>query len=89
MEDKIEIKSVEIQLGKEKVKITIEQAKKLKDLLDDMFGKEIVREKHHYHNSYPWRWHWDCSNVSPLYVGDNSGTITYGASTQSLCLKVE
>lgn len=50
--DAVEITTVKLQLGKREIELTITQAKKLKAALDEMFGKEIVREIHH-----GW-WYW-------------------------------
>ena len=38
--EKVEIKSIKIKIGKVEANITIEEAKKLKGLLEDIFGKE-------------------------------------------------
>ena len=48
-----EIKRVVLNLGGKEISLTIEQCKKLKDVLNDMFGKEIIKEvivdhRHHY-----------------------------------------
>ena len=53
MDSKTEIKKVVLQLGEKEITLTVEQCKKLKDLLSDMFGREIVKEIHQ-DNS----WHW-------------------------------
>ena len=45
------IKKIELDLGGKTISLTPEQAKNLKDALDDLFGKEIVRIIEH--DSYP------------------------------------
>lgn len=42
MNDNIEIKIVKIKIGKRDIELSIEECKKLKDALDEMFAKEIV-----------------------------------------------
>jgi len=51
-EKKIEVTSINFTLGRKEVSLTMDEAKKLKLLLDEMFGKEVV---HHYDNN--WWWH--------------------------------
>ena len=48
------IKKIVLDLGKKQVELTPEQARKLKDALDEMFGKEVIKEVCH-HNY--WRWY--------------------------------
>lgn len=52
------IKSVTLDLGKKQVTLTMKQAKALKEALDEMFGKEVIREREviHEHDYWPWRW---------------------------------
>jgi hypothetical protein len=53
--EEVKIKSIELQIGDTKAKITIEQAQKLKECLNDLFGsKVIIKEEHHHHDHYPW-----------------------------------
>jgi hypothetical protein len=55
MENKTEIKKIVLQLGKKEVELTVEECKKLKEVLSEMFGKEVVKEIHH-HDYYKWYW---------------------------------
>jgi len=68
--NKVKIKSVEIEVGEKKLNLTVEEAKKLKNVLDELFGKEIIKEVvelHHHHNhSNPWYWY-------PPLVGPTTG----------------
>jgi hypothetical protein len=94
MEKKTEITKIVLQLGGKEVSLTVEQCKKLKEVLNEMFGKEIVKEI--YKDNY-WNWHY-----RPLgYAGGNSlfGSslanfktnatgATYRASDKTLCLAV-
>ncbi len=50
---KVAITKVEVQMGKEAVEITVEQARELKKALDELFGP-TVREEHHHHHGRPY-----------------------------------
>ena len=57
-----EIKSIRIKMGKREVELPISEARELKEALDELFGKEIVREvigvaRH------PWYW----ERAIPMY----------------------
>jgi len=60
MEKGVEIKSVKLCIGKREIDLTIDEARKLKNALDELLGKETIREVH-IHDE--WSWHW-----SPLPV---------------------
>ena len=49
------IKKIELDLGGKTISLTPQQAKNLKDALDDLFGKEIIKviEKEYIRDSYP------------------------------------
>ena len=54
----IKIEKVVFNVEGEKISLNVAQAKKLKSLLDELFGKEIIKEvveKHHYHNDWYYR----------------------------------
>lgn len=51
----VKIEKVVLNVEGEKINLSVEQAKKLKGILDELFGKEIIKEvveKHHYHDWY-------------------------------------
>jgi hypothetical protein len=50
------IKKIELDLGGKTVNLTPEQAKNLKEALDELFGKTIIKEIHEYHDPYYWKW---------------------------------
>lgn len=54
-----EVKKIVLKIDDKEISLSIEQAKKLKGLLSDMFGKEIVvKEEHHHH--YDWnKWYFE------------------------------
>lgn len=56
--DKTAIKKVVLEVEGKEITLTVEGAKKLKDLLSELFGKEIIREvrvENHY-KQYPIYW---------------------------------
>ena len=59
------IKKIVLDLGKKQVELTPEQCKKLKDALDEMFGKSVVKEEHHHHHDrwFPY-WHYSTSTIT-------------------------
>jgi len=77
MEKSVEIKELKLKLGKKEVTLTIEEARRLKKALEEVFGKEIIREEHIHHDHYPYHWYW----YKPYWVGneltytDNAGNI--------------
>lgn len=72
------IKKIVLDLGRKQVELTPEQCKKLKAALDEMFGKEVVREVHH-HDYWPYRWYWYWDR-SPICDFPGTTTIVYGDS---------
>ena len=84
--EKVEIKNIEFKVGKKQLNLTVEEAKKLKSILDELFGKEIIKEiKEIYHPYFPYyRWWWEIGRPSgpqyqppdqpPIFYCDNSGT---------------
>ena len=82
-----EIKRIVLKVEDKEISLTPEQAKKLKVVLDELFGKEIVKEvireihEHHDHYPYynPWRWQ------EPIaWWGGNAGQVSYSAENQSV-----
>ncbi len=57
-EKQIEIKKVTIRMGEREVSISIPEAKRLQEVLNELFGKEVIKEilikeYHHHHDHYP------------------------------------
>jgi hypothetical protein len=56
------IKNVVVKIGEREIVLTIEEAKKLKDALEGIFGKEIIKEtkiiheRDWYEQPYVWPW---------------------------------
>lgn len=72
--NRIEVKSVKLQLGRKEVELTIDEAKKLKAALDDMFTSKVVREFYHGWYYYP----------TYTYTKENP-QITYTTSDNTSC----
>jgi len=60
MKSKVEISKIVVEVGGKKIELSVDDAKKLKDLLNDIFGQpiqpinlgtETIKEIHHY--DYP------------------------------------
>lgn len=63
-QEEIKIEKMVLNIEGEKVNLTMEQAKKLKKILDDLFGKEVIKEihtEHHYKDWFSKPYYW--SNV--------------------------
>lgn len=61
------ISKIVIDVDSKKIELTAEQAKKMKGVLDELFGitKVVTEEHHHHHKTYPYypRWWWDGNTV--------------------------
>ena len=73
--EKVEIKKIILDLGDgHEITIPIEKAKKLKKALEELFGKEVIKEvreeHHHHHDNYKW-W-WDYKPYWGTYVRTNA-----------------
>jgi hypothetical protein len=95
------IKEIKLQLGKKEVSLTVEQAKKLKEALEEMFGEKIIREEHHHYEDW-WRFYWPepYKPMWPIWVGSDTittvspyryqtnGGCDYSYSNNTLTMKV-
>lgn len=78
--EEVKIEKMVLNIDGEKVSLTMAQAKKLKEMLNELFGREVVKEvveKHHYHDWYYRPYYWGkitSPNYSPdiVYCSDNS-----------------
>jgi len=81
------IKKIVLDLGKKEITLTCKQAKQLKEALDELFGKEIVREVHH--DRYPWHWYYHNPWPDRVYCDGTTITCSTGATmTNSGTLKI-
>ena len=92
------IKKIELDLGGKVVSLTPVQAKNLKDALDDLFGKEIIKviEKEYIRDSYPLPypapypiyprrpyWEWEPHYLTAVDV-DAAGNYSFDSNTLRL-----
>lgn len=80
------IKKVELRLGKRVISLTVEEAERLKEVLAELFEKEIVREPY---PVYPDRWYWTSGTC---YYGDTTceiaSNVTYTVSNSTMKIAV-
>jgi len=91
------IKELKLQLGEKKeVVLTVDEAKKLKEALDELFGKEVVKEVSIPYPYPVWQWWyplypaWSISTTTNgLYrITTNGCTAFYDDKTSAMTLKV-
>jgi len=102
MEKEIKVESLKISIGKKEIELNIEDAKKLKKALEDIFGKEVIHEHHnswwytHYRPvttptpSYPYWWGtMTCGNFVDT-TGNSTATVANAAnlSPTTLCMNI-
>jgi hypothetical protein len=71
MSAKVQIKSIEIKIGDNVIKLTVEQAKELKDILGEMYAEPdmIISRQYPWKCPvtkpfvYPWQ-HWDYTYIA-------------------------
>lgn len=93
----IAIDSLNISIGLSEITLTIEEAKKLKIALDDLFGKEVVRVvDHHWHYDYskPYYPRWGevwCGGtaVEPLSPKFEQPQIYNSGDSKTLCMSIK
>jgi len=87
--NKVKIKSVKIEVGKNKFNLTVEEAKELKNVLEELFGKEIIKEikdEHHHYHGYPYYYFYPPISepqtpISPVFYCSNSAVEYTGNET--------
>lgn len=85
MEKEIKIDSIKINIGKKELNLSVEDAKKLKVVLEDLFGKEIV---HQHHDHWWYRNQYLSNNPQWTYAttyATNTANITEG---NTLCATI-
>jgi hypothetical protein len=68
------ISKIVVKMGKREIDLSVEDAKNLFRLLEEMFGEKI-KEVHHDHYYPRWLWNY------PTYYCGSSGTLTYDSNT--------
>lgn len=86
------IKELKLQLGEKEVVLTIADAKKLKNALDELFGKEVVKEVY-YHDQRPyWQWRYPMCSLStangPYRITNSACTAQFNSNANTMTLKV-
>lgn len=84
------MKEIVLKIGKKEVKLTPDECKKLKAVLEEIFGKEIIKETTEVHHYLPHTWYYYPSLpafTNPIYCGDTYTTCT--ADGSSVCLSVD
>lgn len=82
---KAEIKKVVIEVEGKEIVLSFEGAKKLKEILSEMFGREVIKEVRIFENYKPY---WNITYPQVWCSSSNSGTVSYRASTQDILCKV-
>ena len=75
------VTGINIEIGKKKIELSMEDARKLYEVFKEMFDKQIIIEKteHHHHGyPYPYRWNW----IYPTTQWDN--ITVYGTNKPQL-----
>lgn len=90
-EKKIEVTGLNLKLGDKRITLTVEQAKKLKQALDEIFEKkEVIKEIHPYPCPYPYRspWYWqrETTNYKIEYNDNTSCQVTYDNNSNQVTL---
>lgn len=62
----VAIQKIDIKIGQKTLSLTPEQAKELKQILNDMFEEKVVHEHHHHSERYWWNWPTYSSMPAPL-----------------------
>ena len=89
---KTEIKKIVLEVEGEEIVLTVEGAKKLKALLNEIFGKDIIKEikiverdvyipDPYLPKPYPWKPYWEYPDK--IWMGDN-GNAKYLCSSNTL-----
>ena len=89
-EKKVEVDSITVKIGGRSIPLSLAEAKKLKEALNELFGKtEVVREGNHHCDRWYWpyrysgpTWQWstkDNTGDAPQYtIKNSSGNATVG-----------
>ena len=92
MNDKVKIEKIVIRIGDKQAELTVEDAKALRDVLDQMFGKE--KEYVPYYPTtwpwYPWKpWYAPTITWGAGYTNTDNGetVITYNGSSGGSCFR--
>ena len=82
--EKTEIKKIVLEVSGREITVSLEDAKKLKDLLNELFGKEIIKEIRVDH--YPYKPYWDYTR--PYILCDSGSTAKFSPNKHTLFCSV-
>jgi hypothetical protein len=81
MENKVcEVKKIVLNIDGKEISLTMEQAKKLKDILSELFGKEIIKEVIREINYPPVYIYPQPATTNPIFCGMG----TYSSNDNSI-----
>ena len=84
--DDARIEKIVLDLGGEKVSLSVEQVQKLRTILNELFGQQVITVGNPYPVVVP------CYPVTPWYWRYNNptwgGTVTYSSTSGSVDVKV-
>ena len=94
MEKEVTIQSIKITMGKREVELSIEEAKKLKKALEEIFGTKVIEKTEHIHHYDNWGQYWPRYYNAPkpfdwgtVYCSTAKGTANTD-NMQNLCLTI-
>ena len=83
--ERVEVKKIQLKIGKKEISLTPDEAKKLKEVLNDLFDKEIIKEV--IKETYPVVPYWYYKSrlyPRPYYeITCDSGTVSIGTDSYS------
>ena len=65
MNKEVSIKKVVLSIGKKEIELTVEEARQLKDSLDQVFGEKVIKETV-IERRVDWQWIWPQPIYTPL-----------------------
>lgn len=78
-ETKVEIQKINLKIDDIKISLTMEQAKKLNETLQDLFGSKIVHE-HHYDQYKYW---WSPTIITSVSAGIAASEMSRGTTIKA------
>ena len=97
-EKEVTIQSIKIIMGKKEVELSIEEAKKLKKALEEIFGEKVITKTEHIHHHDYYRWfqpYYGYTYESPkkydygiVYCSTAKGSTGGQSNMQNLCLTI-
>ena len=91
----VAVTHIKILMGKREVELTVEEAKKLKAALEEIFGQKVVEKTEHIHHYDYWpKWYkyYDSPvkyDFGEVYCSDRSKNTIRGSSDNTLCLSIK